>query len=188
MSVLISSEISRILRCVLTLHSSAAAVAVRFFKSLSQSMCLEIRKFVLHEDRRSVAYPECHVLGLIPFCVQNPLLHIERRVSIWRVLLPGVDSVSGLGRIKTLKELCNGDEYDDEVTADDCREHFDKFCSARFSISCCRWITEALVLAANGMPAESFSLLLNGDDAPDQSSVLFDIVREDAARHVAQAV
>lgn len=49
---------------------------------------------------------------------------------------------------------------------------------------CCKWITEAH-LAANSMPAKSFSLVLNGDPAPHQSAELFEIVKEDAAWQVA---
>lgn len=50
---------------------------------------------------------------------------------------------------------------------------------------CCKWITEAYSLTANGMPTKSFSLVLDGDPAPDQSSKLFEIVKEDAAWQVA---
>ena len=46
---------------------------------------------------------------------------------------------------------------------------------------CCKWITEAHHLIANGMPAGSFSLTLDGDPAPDQSTDLFELVKEDAA-------
>lgn len=62
---------------------SAAAVAIHFFESASQSVRLGVRKFVLHENKRSVAKSECHMLGLVPFCSQNPQLQIQRRLNVW---------------------------------------------------------------------------------------------------------
>lgn len=56
---------------------SAAAVAINFLNSIPQTTLMKIRKIVLHENRRSVGRPECHGLGLIPFCSQNPKLHME---------------------------------------------------------------------------------------------------------------
>jgi len=56
---------------------SAAAVAIEFFKSLPPQALLRIRNVVLTEDRLSIGRPECHGLGLIQFCLQNPNLRIE---------------------------------------------------------------------------------------------------------------
>ena len=65
---------------------SAAAAAIRFLNSLPASQRQNLRKLMIHEDRPSVAYPECHVRGLAPFCVENPALRVERRVGLWQNL------------------------------------------------------------------------------------------------------
>jgi hypothetical protein len=70
---------------------SAAAAAIFFLKSLRPGIRLRIRNILLHEDRESVAFPESHVLGLIPFCKENPRLRVDRRVNLWRNVLPSGD-------------------------------------------------------------------------------------------------
>ena len=137
-----------------------------------------MRKIVLHEDRRSVAHPECHVLGLIPFCVQNPQLHIERRVNMWRVLLSEGLAKEGHRYKELLKETTGYGEADKW-------QYYDRHCASNISKSCCRWITEASAMFTNDMPVGSFSLVLDGDPAPDQGSKWFEILKEDAAWQIA---
>ena len=155
-------------------HSSAAAVAIHFLKSLPQSTRLTIRKIVLHEDRRSVAHPECHALGLIPFCVQNPQLCVERRVNIWRALESGSRPgninkyVLWFERIANCKEIWRFQQYKD-------------FQCNYLSQGLSRWIVEASTLAVRSMPIDSFSLVCDGDPAPDQGWKLFEAVKENAA-------
>ena len=162
---------------------SAAAAAIRFFKSISQATCSGIRKVVLHEARLSVARPESHALGLIPFCVQNPLLHIERRVNVWSTLLttrPEYYTSPIYARAQDLVDYFN---MDDNARWDS----HDSWRSLWMSEIFCRWVTEASALSAHGMPDRSFSLVFDGDPAPDQSSDLFELVKEDAVWQVAQA-
>lgn len=45
---------------------------------------MRLRKIRLHEDRVRVAYPETHAQGLIKFCIENPKLHIQRHLDLWR--------------------------------------------------------------------------------------------------------
>ncbi|KAL8768402.1 MAG: hypothetical protein Q9209_005308 [Squamulea sp. 1 TL-2023] len=162
---------------------SAAAAAIHFFKSVSHSTFLTIRKVVLHEDRQSVAHPECHMLGLVPFCLQNPQLHIERRVNLWEVLI-GERGSNTVHRHAELLDYISGRDEDDK------RHYYDRYCALFISGACCRWITEASALFAKGIPAHSFSLVLDGDfrgrPVPDQSSEVFEIVKEAAAWQVAQ--
>ena len=161
---------------------SAAAVAVHFFKSISQSTCLGIRNVVLHEDQHSVAHPECHVLGLIPFCLQNPRLNIERRVNMWRNILVGRMGEGVHAFALNIEDLSARDEGDTSSW-----RTYNKFGVGVIGRKCCQWITEASALSSSGMPSGSFSLVLDGDPAPDQSSALFEVVKDDAAWQVAQA-
>ncbi|KAL8993394.1 MAG: hypothetical protein Q9169_006384 [Polycauliona sp. 2 TL-2023] len=164
---------------------SAAAAAIEFFKSVSQDTCLGIHKIVLHEDRPSVAHPECHARGLIPFCRQNPQLHIERRVNIWRVLFVRENFGSERSRnfIHERTERLDMMSQDEAAKWDD----HDRVAALSLPVVFSRWITEAEALSANGMPARSFSLVFDGDPAPDQASAIFEMVKEDAARQIDQA-
>lgn len=156
---------------------SAAAAAIRFLENLSLDTLLGIRKMVLHEDRRSVALPESHAQGLIPFCRQNPDLRIERRLSMWRLLLLGESDPSSVSNC--LMEIYG---HDDQRK----REHLDDHCAHYLGNNACQWITEATALPAYGMPLGSFSLILDGDPLPELASEVFEVLKEEAAWQIAQ--
>jgi len=61
---------------------SAAAAAIQFLGAFPGAR-QHIRRVVLWEGLPSVAFPESHARGLIPFCKDCPLLRIEHRVSLW---------------------------------------------------------------------------------------------------------
>ena len=98
-----------------------------------------LRTIVLDEDFKAVSRPEVHARGLIPFCIKNPQLRIERRIGLFTNLLPeGFVWSQGL----------------------------DTGCRWLFSDMCFRvmipWIEEALALSSLGMPTHSFSLVIDG--------------------------
>ncbi|EWG47325.1 hypothetical protein FVEG_16113 [Fusarium verticillioides 7600] len=66
---------------------SVAAHAIRFLKQLSQQQRLLISKLILKEDRYAAAFPESHVIGMVPFCQENPKLHVEHYINLWRNIL-----------------------------------------------------------------------------------------------------
>jgi len=68
------------------LRFSAAAAAAHFLSSLSPTNRQHTRKIVVHEDHFSVARPECHAQGLVPFCQENPALRIERQANLWKTI------------------------------------------------------------------------------------------------------
>ncbi|KAL6720944.1 hypothetical protein ACLMJK_000044 [Lecanora helva] len=161
---------------------SATSAAIYFFKFISHTAGLGLRKVVLHEDRLSVAHPESHALGLIPFCSRWQELRVERRVNVWRVLMlaPNFGILEDLYR-GYARGTC-GDEDDYDI-----RNFFNNVCTTRFSQECAKWITEAYALGSRGMPANSFSLTLDGDSAVDHSSQLFELVKQQAAWQVVRA-
>lgn len=157
---------------------SVAAAAIHFFKSVPQNTCLRVRNVVLHEDRTSVARPECHVLGLIPFCLKTPQLHIERRVNMWRNVLTAGSIDSEYDHYDSsdtslFERLLAGDE--------DTQNVYGNVRAIQVGVPFGKWITETSALFTNGMPIHSFSLVFEGDPAPDQSSVLFETVKISAA-------
>ena len=156
-------------------HYSAASMVVHFFKSISHDIRLQIRKVILEEDRPSIACPECHAFGLIPFCLENPQLHVERRLNLWRNVLP-----TGSIEISRMVYPESESESSDEDTEIDDRIH-----SSDIGYAFGPWIEEALALPEAGMPFHSFSLVFDGNPNPDQSSEVFDMVKHNAAYQVA---
>ena len=151
---------------------SAAAAAIHFFKSASQSIRQGARNVVLHEDKRSVANAECHISGLVPFCSQNPQLRIQRRVNVWRNFSEAEADSSVWEFADLIGE--GADDRHNQTYGTSIGENY------------CKWITEAYAVYDNGMPAGSFSLVFDGEPALEQSSQLFEYVKTDAAWQIAQ--
>jgi len=143
---------------------SAAALAVHFLKSLPESMQSTVTKVCLHEVNIAAAFPECHAKALIPFCVQNPKLRIERHVNLWQYSLPGF--FSNIGAMSPVFTL-------DGLVPTRCF-----MLRSGITRHVANWIEEALALHAAGMPANSFSLIFSG--RPDHVRSVVDVVKEDA--------
>ncbi|KAF9880637.1 hypothetical protein CkaCkLH20_01679 [Colletotrichum karsti] len=126
---------------------SAAAAAIRFLKSLSKESRSDIRNIILREERISVGFTECHGLGLIPFCQENPRLRVERRVSMWRMVLP---TTMTFHNIQGIAMEIRTDEY--SITK-----------QASYQVAL--WVMEALETQRAGMPPGSFTLTLEGDSS-----------------------
>ncbi|KAI4704300.1 hypothetical protein J4E81_001366 [Alternaria sp. BMP 2799] len=68
-------------------YFSAAAVAIQFLSRLSESARSHLRQVTILEDEQSDPESSSHARGLLPFCISNTQLKIERRVDIWRTSL-----------------------------------------------------------------------------------------------------
>ncbi|RSL47054.1 hypothetical protein CEP54_013593 [Fusarium duplospermum] len=137
---------------------SAAAVAIRFLNSLSIHTRLQLRKMVVHEDHVSVAHPQRHAQGLIPFCRENPRLRIERRVDVLNAIIQQTE----LGHLSSLP-ISSRDEPNFRY---------------RISYSCITevvadWLLEGLATVDAGMPADAFTLVLDSGPATDLCSDIF---------------
>lgn len=164
---------------------SATAAAISFLHSLDRSTRLHIRRLLLDEKTESVTHPERHGRGLVKFCDENPRLRVERRVSIWRTILPqthrGDSNHPGRYRLWT------------DVQENDSHVGFSRFwlytehgwwsnhpnTGERFpgplSEAISRWVLEALRLPRN------ITLVIDGEILPQPSSQVFrDIVVFDA--------
>ncbi|KAF4966845.1 hypothetical protein FSARC_5524 [Fusarium sarcochroum] len=135
---------------------SATAVAIRFLSHLSVEKRLCMRNLVIREDHIAVGQQECHALGLIPFCKENSQLRVEIHVGMMsnlfqRMVLPKVRSFGEL-------EACAVHSSGEVV-----------FSRAIRNISSVvgSWLTEALALTDAGMPADSYTLTLDGESATD---------------------
>ena len=156
---------------------SAASVAISFLESLSLVAQLQIRKIVLHEKNRAVAWPQCHAQGFIPFCQRNPKLRIERRVDLWKAILP---DASGL-------LIDNENPRSANARSDPCDSaQADSITSGFHNQGCiASWIMEVMSLHSLGMPSQSFRMVIDGDLTPTQSTRIFDVAKRDAAWQIA---
>lgn len=78
---------------------SAASLAIRFLKSLTRELRLQVCHIFLHEDQRAVAHQACHALGMVSLCKENPRLHVEQRVSLFGTILQSAGGVLPEGYI-----------------------------------------------------------------------------------------
>ncbi|KAL7929717.1 hypothetical protein V8C35DRAFT_314625 [Trichoderma chlorosporum] len=152
---------------------SAASLSIRFLSRLPASLRACLRKIRLNEDAVSVAYPECHAQGLIEYCKENPKLRIERRLDLWRNVFQSPSS-----------ELANF-TFTFEGRLEWSTSGYDGRGQGLWSLvltdSIALWLTEALALLPLGMPKESFKLVLDGGEVPQQCSDIFKaIVQRDA--------
>jgi hypothetical protein len=151
---------------------SAAAACIRFLGSLPETTRGDIRQITLLEDHESVARPECHAQGLIPFCLENPLLRVERRVSLWRNTL--LTTVSGRCMIPFRRPVSRTGPFGQSPTPS-------KLEARNITSAIAPWIVEARALESEGMPLGSFQLILDGDPVKDRTTEVFATVLRDAA-------
>lgn len=157
----------------LDLRYSAAAVAVRFLESVPRCVRMRLRRIVLHEDRPGVGFAECHGLGLIPYCQENPQLRIERKVNLWKNALHTTTAHGELSetRLDFYRMKDNSSTTGGILQAN------------HISHPIAVWIMEAVELEAAGMPPGSFTLTLQGDSVC--SKIFRNVVVRDAAWQLA---
>ncbi|KAF4949130.1 hypothetical protein FGADI_9134 [Fusarium gaditjirri] len=130
---------------------SATATAIRFFNRLPAERRSQIRRITLHEDSPSVSMPSLHAQGLVPLFKENPLLRVERRVSVFGC----IDNFAGPSK--------------DWMTRDKPRSLYGPdFLSALQS-----WLIDALAVRDLDVPAGSFSFTLEGGTHGELCSDVF---------------
>ncbi|KAI8718249.1 hypothetical protein NCS52_00603100 [Fusarium sp. LHS14.1] len=137
---------------------SAAAVAIRFLNSLPARKRLHLRKVVLHENRVSVAHPERHARGLIPFCRENHRLRIERRVDV-------LSTIFQIASLRSLPQLPISSQEEPNIRY--------KLGSHCITETVADWLLEALTTVDAGMPADAFTMVLDSGPATDLCSDVF---------------
>lgn len=149
---------------------SAASIAIEFLERIPVQR-RNIRYIILDEKDPCVNRSECHGLGFIDFCKENPNLRIERRANLWRTIWP-----------------LNSTSYQPFSGWDD-RDYFSQdrpgFREEDVTERVALWVVEALALVPAGMPLGSFTLVLDGNPAPEHCAQLFQRVQRDAAWQMA---
>ncbi|KAF4985786.1 hypothetical protein FGRMN_11099 [Fusarium graminum] len=133
---------------------SATAMAIKFLKQTTQYQRRLIQTIVLNEDKAAIGNPQSHVLGLIPFCKENPKLQIEHRVNVWANMLVGGENLSNSCMAFTIESPW--DPEDDGYP----QAHQTSTGSAVRSFAF--WIMQTLEVVKDGMPPQSYTMIFDG--------------------------
>ncbi|KAF5568790.1 hypothetical protein FPHYL_2596 [Fusarium phyllophilum] len=141
---------------------SAVSAAIGFLNALPINKRSSLRNIIIHEDRISAGYSDGHAIGLIPFCQENGQLRIRHKFSMVRNLFERayVYQNPAFDRIQDQKEK-SVPEVIFRVTS----------MGLYPIITNC--LAEAMYLPDAGMPDGSYTLLLDGEDAGDLCSEIF---------------
>ncbi|KAL7765737.1 hypothetical protein ACKLNR_003653 [Fusarium oxysporum f. sp. zingiberi] len=144
---------------------SATAVAIRFLNRLSSTQRGYLHKLVLNEDRISVGFPESHAIGMIPFCKQNPKLHVEQRVDVWQnlVMSSGCPSAYGL----------NGIHFERSEPQAGERHWLDSISGPEQDLFFSNWVLHGMEVARAGMPDGSWCVVFDGSPDLNLATDLF---------------
>lgn len=120
----------------------------------------------------SVNYPECHVMGLIPFCRENPSLRIERRVDLWRNCFVSARSYDF--PLKPEQFLTCWEHHEDPNTSSISADHV--------VLPVAKWMMEASL----PIIPKAITLVLDGGPSPGHMTDIFQVaVQRDAAWQIA---
>lgn len=153
-----SSSTPRV-RCREKIRFSAVANAIRFLDTrIHPKQRRDIRTLLLHEDFPSVNLPSAHAKGLAPFFQENPRLRVERRVDLMRCIYGAHDEPSNVAaRFQQL----------DNLTEEP------RIVPTGFRLELSQWLLDALAVTSVGIPADSFTLIIEAGSYKDWISDLF---------------
>lgn len=132
---------------------SATAVAIWFIGRLSLRQRLSLKRVTLLEDKLSVNRPATHGMGLIPLCQENHNLRIQHRLVLSQALLTFRPNSWGESNFDN---LLNTQRH---LWGPDRQRWVSPACLTGQILS---WIAEASRLPSLGMPADSYTLVLDG--------------------------
>ncbi|KAG4272663.1 hypothetical protein FPRO04_10405 [Fusarium proliferatum] len=140
---------------------SAVSAAVGFLDDLPINKRASLHNIIIHEDHVSEGYPDGHAMGLIPFCQENRRLRIRHRFSVASNLLQRAYFYGGcLDEIQEYKS----DPNDIALLSLAAMDLYPIVANC---------LAEAMYLPDAGTPDDSYTLVLDGEDAEDMCSDIF---------------
>lgn len=139
---------------------SAVAAAIRFLGLLPPHQRTQIRTLDLYEDLDSVNKPSLHGHGLVPLLQENPLLQVQRRVSVVNCIMNACPDVSDIDTL--LMPRWGGGPCGVDPKG--------------FAQELSVWLLDSLVVADAGISTEWYSLFLDSDAYTDECTEGFDKV------------
>ncbi|KAI1035453.1 hypothetical protein LB504_005850 [Fusarium proliferatum] len=144
---------------------SATAAAIRFLTQLSPTQRRYLQKLVLNEGTIAVGFPESHAIGMIPFCKENPSLHVEQRVDVWQNLVMSSECPSAYG--------LNGvyfERSEPQVGEYHC---LDSISGPGQDVFFSNWVVHGMEVVRAGMPVGSWSVVFDGNPDLNLATDLF---------------
>ncbi|KAI1047148.1 hypothetical protein LB505_010118 [Fusarium chuoi] len=144
---------------------SATAVAIRFLTQLSSTQRRYLQKLVLNEGTIAVGFPESHAIGIIPFCKENPSLHVEQRVDVWQNLVMSSEcpSTYGLNGVYFERSEPQAGEY----------HCLDSIYGPEQDVFFSNWVVHGMEVVRAGMPVGSWSVVFDGNPDLNLATDLF---------------
>jgi hypothetical protein len=146
-------------------YFSAAALAIQFLHSLDSNTLSAICHIVLDEAHASVAYPECHGLGLVGILQQYPCISVSRRVDTKTTVITGKVGQPYFEQIVRLDK--DGDPWNSDGRID----------STHVSQAFMRWFEEAVALSS-AMPPDRISLTFHSRNTASTLAILEQILED----------
>ncbi|KAF5625576.1 hypothetical protein F52700_8941 [Fusarium sp. NRRL 52700] len=144
---------------------SATAVAIRFLSRMSSTQRGYLQRLVLNEGTIAVGFPESHAMGLIPFCKENPKLHVEQRVDVWHNLVMSSEYPSAYRANGLIFE--RGDPQPGEFHC------LDSISGSEQDEAFSDWVVHGMEAVRAGMPVGSWSLVFDGSPDLNLATALF---------------
>ncbi|KAF4999913.1 hypothetical protein FGRMN_2151 [Fusarium graminum] len=156
-------------------YFSATTLAIRTLRRMTRFQRLCMRKLIVDEDRISVAYPESHPIGLISFCTENPRLHVENQINLWKnyLIRCGIPDVSTMAwEVETIPHQDSDDKDDKDYTDNSTRwpHQVSRSCATTMLTL---WIKHVFELVELGMPPSAYTFFLDGNPFPHFATTLF---------------
>ena len=153
-------------------YFSAASLAIRFLNQISKRQRLNIQNLVIDEDRMSGPRAESHPIGLIPFCIENPTLHIDHRINMWRNFTFRLGWSLGERSLESIALELEAVLSEEQIVVSEFMQAHQvrQRCLQEGFVD---WMKHVMDLAGHGMPLDSYTLTLDGDPDLNHSTEMF---------------
>ncbi|KAI1070551.1 hypothetical protein LB507_006756 [Fusarium sp. FIESC RH6] len=153
-------------------YFSAASLAIRFLNQITKRQRLNIQNLVIDEDRMSGPRAESHPIGLIPFCIENPTLHIDHRINIWRNFTFRLGWSLGERSLESIAFELEAVLSEEQIVVNEFMQAHQvrQRCLQEGFVD---WMKHVMDLAGHGMPLDSYTLTLDGDPDLNHSTEMF---------------
>ncbi len=156
-------------------YFSAAALAIHFLNGLSSNVLSSIRHVVLDEVHTSVAYPECHVLGLASMMQQHPRISISRQVDT---------------RITAITGKLGHPYFEDLIGFYQSGRSWDRYGKIEriyVSQAFVRWFEEAVAVSSK-IPPDRFSLIFHSKNTESTLAILEQMLEDAKWQNTVEAL
>ncbi|KAF5702438.1 hypothetical protein FGLOB1_9594 [Fusarium globosum] len=137
----------------------------RFLESLGNWHRVQDHDSGFLDSRISIGFPESHAIGMIPFCKENPKMHLEQRVDVWNNLVMSSER-------PTAYRLTNMYFERSEPEAGEYYSLYDVYAPDQDSYFT-NWVVHGLEVVKAGMPARSWSVVFDGEPDLNLATDLF---------------